>query len=72
MKDKFMTKDWNPRDSFGENVVNEKSFRYAMPEYFKSTCMGCHGGEMDKKIHSGKSAAGSGTFGGMLSLKISK
>lgn len=74
INDKFKAKSWKQGAPFSETVAhnNATAFRYALPEYFKTSCMGCHGGEMGKKIHHGKSAAGSGTFGGILSVRIQK
>jgi hypothetical protein len=70
---KFKLASWKQGESYTENVKEEGQpvFRYALPEYFKSACMNCHGGEMGKIIHKGKGVAGTGTFGGVLSVKIS-
>lgn len=66
IQERFRSPGWKQGDPFSENTG--AGFRYAMPEYFKSSCMNCHGGEMGQKIHSGKMVAGSGTFGGVLSV----
>lgn len=72
--EKFKSSDWRQGDAHFELVQlnNKKSYRYALPEYFKSACLNCHGGDMGKKIHQGKSAAGTGSFGGVLSVKLAK
>ena len=74
IKNKFKSASWKQGDTVFE-TVNEggKSVsRFALPEYFKTSCMNCHGGEMGKVIHRGKGAAGTNTFGGLLSVRIEK
>lgn len=72
IKANFKNPEWTQGKPYFESISEggRRIFRYALPEYFKTSCMGCHGGEMGKKIHAGKSAAGSGTFGGLLSVTM--
>jgi mono/diheme cytochrome c family protein len=74
IKAKFKDPKWQQGESYFELVKagSDSTYRYAMPEYFKSSCMNCHGGEMGKRIHQGKNAAGTGTFGGILSVQLKK
>lgn len=70
IKNKFKDPKWKQGTPYFETVGGD--FRYALPEYFKTACMNCHGGEMGKIIHKGKGAAGSGSFGGILSVSLKK
>lgn len=74
IKNKFKTSQWTVGNPFSE-VLQENGknyFRYAQPEYFKSSCLNCHGGEMGKSLHIGKGSAMAGAFGGLLSVKMDK
>ena len=52
----------------------QEAFRYILPEYYKPSCLGCHGspkGQMD--ITGGKKEGGKkGELGGAISLVIFK
>jgi hypothetical protein len=75
IRSKFQSANWKQGQPYAEKIVDshgKTTIRYALPEYFKTSCMNCHGGEMGKQIHKGKAAAGTGTFGGILSVQYKK
>ena len=71
---KFLSKDWEKGKAYSEMVTDgyKKSFRHMHPEYFKESCMKCHGGEYGAQAHAGKIAASVGELGGVISVALIK
>ncbi|MBN4080391.1 DUF3365 domain-containing protein [Beggiatoa alba] len=66
IENKFLKGDWPRNQIFAEKTAD--GYRLILPEYYKSGCLGCHGGEMGKKIHSKPIAGNLGDFGGAISV----
>ena len=71
---KFLKAGWKKGTTHSEMSTHngKKAFRLILPEYFKSGCMGCHGGKKGAGIHAGKSAGKVGELGGAISVAIYK
>ncbi|MGV7222007.1 MAG: c-type heme family protein [Nitrospinales bacterium] len=69
---KFLSKDWGKGKTYSEVVTDgyKKSFRLMYPEYFKESCMKCHGGEYGAQAHAGKVGASVGELGGVISVAL--
>jgi len=65
---KFLTKGWEKNKIFHEKTG--AGFRLILPEYYKSGCLKCHGGDAGKAIHPSKKAGNLGDFGGAISVTL--
>lgn len=74
IKDKLMSANW-PKDQIFSEVAKSKgkdAYRTAMPEYYGSTCLSCHGspaGEIDVTGYA-KEGANAGDLGGVISITL--
>jgi len=66
INEKFLSSDW-PRDKVVEEQTAD-GYRLILPEYYKSGCLGCHGGEQGKAIHAEPVSGHLGEFGGAISV----
>jgi len=63
---KFLSAGWKRNRVYSEKT--SLSYRLILPEYYKSGCLGCHGGEQGKKIHAQPISGNLGDFGGAISV----
>jgi len=68
IESKFLTSGWERNKVFSEKTSD--GHRLILPEYYKSGCLKCHGGETGKKIHPGKISGELGDFGGAISVVL--
>jgi len=68
IENKFLKGDWTRNEVFSENTAN--GFRLILPEYYKTGCLGCHGGENGKAIHAEPVEGHLGDFGGAISVTL--
>ncbi len=62
----FLKPNWERNKVFSEKTST--GYRLILPEYYKSGCMACHGGDQGKKIHSKPISGNIGDFGGAISV----
>lgn len=76
INDKFMDANYEKNKPFSENSQhkNREAYRYILPEYYKESCLKCHGGPKgEKDITGGKKEGGKlGDLGGAISFIIYK
>jgi len=68
IENKFLKGDWTRNAAFSESTAN--GYRLILPEYYKSGCLGCHGGENGKAIHAQPVEGHLGDFGGAISITL--
>lgn len=66
IESKFLTSGWERNKVFEEDTSN--GYRLILPEYYKTGCLKCHGGDKGKRIHAGKVSGHLGEFGGAISV----
>ena len=71
---KFKSAGWEKNEAFFETSDHKgkASFRLLIPEYYKESCLGCHGQPKgDRDITGGKKEGGKlGELGGAISVVI--
>lgn len=66
--EKFTVKTWDKTKGFYENLANERTDRFAFPNYFEKRCLTCHGGDEGKALHPNCPNMNLGAFGGIYSI----
>lgn len=70
IENKFLSTNWEKGKPYFEKTAN--AFRLILPEYYISSCMGCHGGLTGKGLHSGNIEGEIGELGGAISVILNE